>query len=85
MNMILKNLTREEAIALLDRIARGLETTEDAGDYCVWLSILLAKEAGLDVELAGDLGYEPGGVSMEEFEEHMFQASLPDSDPRKRD
>lgn len=38
----------------------------------------------------GDADYleacaEGGGVTAAEFEEHLYQANLPDSDPRKRD
>jgi hypothetical protein len=83
--MALIDLTETKAIALLARIARGLETTEDAKDFCVWLADTLNAEAGLNVRLAGGLDYESGYVSIEEFEDHMFQASLPGSDPRKRD
>lgn len=82
--MALKDLTREQAIALIERIASGLQTTEDAGDFCIWLSETLQRDAGISVDLASECGFA-GGVSREEFAEHMFQASLPDSDPRKRD
>lgn len=77
--MSLKDLSREEAIVLLGRIAKELEVTESAIDFCLWLDDLLKKECGVIV------GSNSGGISMEEFREHMFQANLPDSDPRKRD
>jgi hypothetical protein len=83
--MILTDLSREEAIALLACIANALQTTEDARDFCLWLSDFYKKEVDLIVDLKSDLDLEEGAIFNEEFEEHMFQASLPDSDPRKRD
>lgn len=83
--MALQNLTREEAIVLLGRIVRGLVTTESSTDYCIWLSSVLEEDAGLNVSLGDDLGFEPSCVSKEEFEKHLFQTNLPSSDSRKRD
>ena len=47
----MKDLSREEAIALLVRISYNLQYAEDSNDFCLWLAKVFEEYVNLKINL----------------------------------